>query len=326
MLVLSKKHLEINLSKDIPEKLSGYTIPNASPLYGKTPSGKYLFQKLSMPACAACTINFFSEEKDTIVVVKDKTFFWLQIQLENTLHCHAEQLGDITLHEWSMNFFFSTHIYFEIALADNSNYSTFTLAVPAYVVESFAREYPLVQEFEKRSKTGKPQRLTKTNTVCSFEIIDLIHSVQKKGLTVLTPEAITDLLVKVFSKASSAPAKKLNIDEKTISNIYALQKFLFEHLQEDYPRSALMKKFGLSHYHFNSGFTKIYGVTPFKLLKIFRMREVKEKLENNPLIVLKEIAYTFKYNSPDALLHAYKDIYGKYPSTHKPKDKDNANN
>jgi AraC-like DNA-binding protein len=326
MLVLSKKHLTINLSKDIPEKLSGYTIPNASPLYGKSPSGEYLFQKLSMPACAACFTNFFSDEKDTIVVVKDKTFFWLQIQLENTLHCHAEQLGDITLHEWSMNFFFSTHIYFEIALADNSNYSNFTLAVPAYLIESFARDYPLVQEFEKRSKTGKPQRLTKNNTVCSFEIMALIYSVQKKGLTVLTPEAITDLLVKVFSKASSAPAKKLNIDKKTLANIYLLKNFLSQNLHEDYPRSHLMKKFHLSYHHFTFGFPKIYGVTPFKLLKIFRMMEVKEKLEDNPLIVLKEIAYTFKYSSPDALLHAYKDIYGKYPSTHKPKDKDNGNN
>ena len=261
MLLLSKKHLEIHLSKEVPEKLSAYIIPTTTPLYGQTASGQYLFQKVSTPAYSVCIKNIFSNKQDTLVLVKEGASFCLLIQLENTLQYKVKN-DSIIMWEWAVNLFYTPKLYAEIPLLDHTNYTTFALFLPDYLIETFEKKYPGIADLKKNSTANKVQRLTKANGVCSFEIMEIIYNVLKEGFATLTPELISDLLTKVFDNDASLKKRQTDLNKELIQKIYALKNFLQKNLHENYSRDYLLEKFDLSRYHFNVSFAIIYHATP----------------------------------------------------------------
>lgn len=323
MLLISPEYLGIPLAQTIPPHLIQYEVPGSLPLYGQTPKCEYLFQNLKCKPFRASFINFFSLDEHDFEVLKKAPSFFIVVQLVNTLEVEFYKLRTTRHHEWSVNLFYGKNIHSKITLQRSKDYSTFILFIPTELVKRLCKNYPTVKRFYESQQSGKhlTEKLNE-HPICNFKTMDLISSLQTgQSNNFRTYVKLSHAIFELLSKKKLQ--KQCYVEKGMVEKIYALKKFMVEHLTENLTRKELSEKFDLSLYHFEKTFFKIYNATPFLLLRYYRMSAVKRELQQckhglkeceaqQSKPVLKELAakYHYTYN---AFLRAYRSIFRTNP-------------
>lgn len=312
MRLLSPEYLEIPLVELLPPHLENYKIPDSLPEYGKSPKGDYLIQSLHCKSFRASFINFFSLDEHEIELLQESSSFFVVVELVNTLEVEFYKLSK-TLHlEWSVNLLYVKNIHARISLERSKECSTFVLFIPPDLIKRLCKNYPRVKDFYESQQSGKhlTEKLFIVHPICNFKTMDLINSLQTaQSKNLITYVRLTHSIFELLSKKKLQ--KQSYVEKSIVEKIYALKKFMVEHLTEDHTRKELSEKFNLSLYHFEKAFFKIYNATPFLLLRYYRMSAAKRELQqrNNGL---KELAAKYHY-SYNAFLRAYRSIHRVNP-------------
>lgn len=315
MLLISPDYLEVNMSEYLPKIFDVYKIPNSRLLFGQNKKAKYLFQDIYTTSNRICFINIFSDKAHTFYLLKHTPTYYIQIQLQNSLDCKYKNVPDGIMYEWSINLFHSNKMFGEINVNEKSNYSTAIIFIPDSTIKKFATRYQGIKKFEQKKELSEHTiKLFSGNAICSFEIIDLIKYIkQDSKFQYDNIDKLINLSFELFNQKRLP--KQIQINESIVKKIYALKNYMVENSTKDFTRNQLTKDFKLSYYYFDKGFAKIYSVTPFRLLKYYRMSEVIDQIKNNQK-TLKELAahYNYSYNS---FIKAFHNIYKKHPTNYK---------
>lgn len=318
MLLISPDSLHIAMSETLPAVLDGFKISNSTPLYGSTLKGKYLFQDLYCKKFHACFINLLAATNHKIILLKKAPEFFLMVQLKNTLECEFFNLTNGQHHEWSINFFHSTNIFAEINLHKDKSYTTFILFIPPEVVRRLCKHYTTIERFyELQNDSTTTSRLHKGNPICNFQVMDLIQAIQydRRFISIKTYVELVTASFELLNKKGIH--KQKHVEDKALQKIYDLKAYMLENITDNFSRTDLCKKYNLTLYYFENGFSNIYHAPPFLLLRFYRMSKVKHEIEKHNT-GLKELAAKFHY-SYNAFIRAYQSIYKQHPTTHKSK-------
>lgn len=313
MDLMSPEFFTIGLSHSLPPHLDSRKIAHSKPLYGVTAKGEYLFQNFSLKTFHASFFTLLSTGKHEITYLKQAPSFFITVQLVNTLECKFFNLPKSEHLEWAINLFFASNAYAEMSLNKLQEYEAFMLFVPPDIVKELSEKFPLIKTFynEQTNKDGT-SRLFTNNAICSFKVMDMINCFQRnEEKTIKVYIELIDACLELLSK-KSIPKQK-HIDVETTKKIYALKKFMLEHVTEKLHRPYLCEMFDLSIHHFEKTFSHIYGVAPFSFLRFCAMSKVKELIQTTDL-PLKEIAVTFGYTYT-SLLRAYKAVFKVHPKS-----------
>lgn len=312
MRLLSPEYLEIPLAELLPPHLENYKIPDSLPEFGNSPKGDYLIQSLYFKAFRASFINLFSLDEHEIELLQESPSFFVVVELVNTLEVEFYKLSKALHYEWSVNLLYAKNIHARISLEQSKECSTFVLFIPPDLVERLCKKYPPVQRFYESQQNGKhlTEKLFHQPPICNFKTMDLINALQiGQSNTLRTYVKLSHAVFELLSKKNLQ--KQCYVEKGMIEKIYALKKFMLEHITENLTRNELSEKFNLSLYHFEKTFFKIYNATPFLLLRYYRMRAAKCELQQGKS-GLKELAAKYHY-SYNAFLRAYRSIYRVNP-------------
>lgn len=323
MLLISPDYLEIGMSNQLPATLTGYKIPNSHILYGETKKGRYLFQDIYTPLNRICFVNIFSDKDHVFYLLKHTPTYYIQIQLENSLHCHYANLPDAIMYEWAINLFHAKNQFTEISAKENNNYSLIIIFIPDNFIKKLATVHPVIKKFEQaQENTEHTTKLFSGNAICSFEIIDLINDIKENN--VLQQDAINKLTKCALNLLTQKRlTKQSHVETKLVNKIYSLKNYMVENLTTNYHRNDLTKQFKISNYHFDKTFHKIYNLTPLRLIKHYRMSEAVKEIQNNNT-ELKAIAARYNYNY-HSFRRAFFSIKKKMPANYRTLQPDNKN-
>ncbi|OJU74565.1 MAG: hypothetical protein BGO09_02945 [Bacteroidetes bacterium 47-18] len=314
MLLFSPEYLDVKTAKEMPCILAGYEVKNSSPLYGESPEGKYLFQDIYTGTLHGCFINVLPQHAHRFFISKENAGYFLLIQLHNNLSCHFQGIDNINFYEWGINLFAAKKLHVEINVCNE--FSTFVLFIPDKLFNRCAGHYPFLRKIKRtHENTLHTVKLLPNNAICNFALIDLINDLRENE--VIKPEILND----VFKQAmqiicKDKGQKKINVPNDIAEKLQSLKQYMTANLSLNFQRNDLMNDFKISLYHFENSFQKIYNLTPFTLLKCYRMQGVKRGIKNNE--PLKEIAprYNYSYNT---VSKAFYSVYKKPPLYRKKK-------
>ncbi|MCP4441296.1 MAG: response regulator [Aureispira sp.] len=113
---------------------------------------------------------------------------------------------------------------------------------------------------------------------------------------------------------------KIEVLPKTISKedlkwIKRVEDFVQNNLSKTIDNEGLAKEFNQSARHFSRQLKKITGLPSAKYVKTIRLQTARTYLEQNTYTSIKEIAYTLGFASVSSFSKAYKQHFGKSPST-----------
>lgn len=318
MLLISPDSLNIAMSEILPAELDSLKIANSKPLFGSTLKGSYLFQDLYCKSFHACFINLFATSYHRLILLKKIPGFFIMVQLKNTLEYEFFNLTNGNQHEWSINFFYAKNIFAEINLHKDKSYTTFILFIPSETVRRLSKPFTTIQHFyELQNDNSTISRLHKGNPICNFQVMDLIQAIQFDR-HVISIKTYVELITASFELLNKKNLhKQKHVEDKALQKIYDLKEYMLERITENFTRKDLCKKYNLSLYYFENGFSSIYNAPPFVLLRFYRMSKAKHEIEKYNT-GLKELAAKFHY-SYNAFIRAYQSIYNQHPTIHKSK-------
>jgi AraC-like DNA-binding protein len=309
MLLFSPEYLGIRTTDILPLSVSGYKINNTVALYGETPEGKYLFQDIYTSNFHGCFINVFPEQTHRFFFSKNNTGYFLLVQLQNTLQCSFQGLPETNIYEWGINLFAASKLHAEIKVS--TDFSTFVLFIPDKYINRCAINSPVMKKFKRtHEQTTHTVKLLLNNAISNFAMIDLIN--EAKENETIKPETLNEIFKQAMKIVCSNRTPKQPMIPGTLADkMQSLKQYLANNITIDFDREHLLNDFKISVYHFENTFKKIYNVTPFTILKYYRMQQVKKELQQNKTS-LKELANRFHY-SYNAIGKAYKSVYKTLP-------------
>ncbi len=273
MVPYSKIHSKVSLSHEIPPHLRVLSIDGSKKLYGQSNTSEILVQSLTLPEYSMQFVKLIALGNETIMLAREQPAYFLVIQLQNTLHFSLPGLPGLRLLEWSFNLYYTSRFELEVIMKKDWQYETFYLVVPEAFIQYFSKQYETLWNFHTKTKDEAPRSLFPFPKTCPPEIIQSIISVKQKGMGELGLGFAEDLLTSIFQTADSLPYRRINYTDEVIERLYALRIFLQQHLETNFTKDELMQRFQLSTHQFNKGFSSIYSLTPFSLLKFLKHRE-----------------------------------------------------
>lgn len=109
------------------------------------------------------------------------------------------------------------------------------------------------------------------------------------------------------SNHSTKPDRGLDIDR-----IYQAKEILLQNWLNPPSVLELADRVGIYHMRLKGGFKEVFGTTPFKYLKEFRLEKAKEMLQDNQLTIV-AVANAVGYGNPGHFAAAFKRKYGMTP-------------
>ncbi|MBA4166127.1 MAG: helix-turn-helix transcriptional regulator [Chitinophagaceae bacterium] len=270
MVPYSKRHLKVLLSHIVPADWEQYAIGSSKPLYGEVKGARSLLQFQNLPEYSLYFLRLSASKNEKLIFVRDRSVFFLTVQLTNTLHFTMPEMHPLSLHEWAFNFFYTPDFSLEVDMKSDSFYETFFLMVPEAFLLYFSKQSALIRTFHQKTKDKKPRGLLPFSKVCSPEIIRSIVHVQQHGMQDLTMQFAENMLSDIFELSVSLPFTKIQYDDDVIERLYGLKAFLQNNPENGLSRSDMMQRFQLTATQFNHGFSSLYNLTPFAFLKYVR--------------------------------------------------------
>lgn len=128
-----------------------------------------------------------------------------------------------------------------------------------------------------------------------------------------TLELITLQFNQIQDSASNLTIQLRSLD---IESIYQAREILLQNWLEPPSILELAQQVGIYHMKLKRGFKEIFGTTPFKYLREYRLEKAKQLLQNKQLTIV-AVANAVGYANPGHFAAAFKRKYGVTPSEFK---------
>ena len=313
----STKRGEFHFIENIPPKAANLKLPGAKCKIATTidDNSFFLFQEFEEDGIKVRFCNFFSREKDSIILLTDPMTTF-RFAYSRSHHFHLPHLTKLQFHERSYNLFHAPLFSAEFSIGPNELYVFWDIILPIEYLQLFEQEFPVLSDFLKKVLTNLPAKLSLHNHVATTEIMrwadELIQwNYTEIGKRKKLSAIVHQLLLHSFQSIKQKPdntAVKLN--QQDIEKIYKIADLLY-HTDRKYTLQELSEKFKISTYKLDKGFKQIYNhsVLHHRLEEKMRLalRLVHDKQYN-----IKQVASMLDYY-PQNFVRAFKNRFGYTP-------------
>lgn len=113
------------------------------------------------------------------------------------------------------------------------------------------------------------------------------------------------------------PEEKPYFYKTQVEKTKAVQRFLAEHMDENFTQEALAQRFDLPLSALKQCFKSIYGATIWNWLVQYRMNQAAEMLLRDRDCTVAEIAGRVGYDSPSKFAIAFRKVMGQSPTEYR---------
>ena len=143
----------------------------------------------------------------------------------------------------------------------------------------------------------------------------LFHAAKKNNLQKMR-KLFIDILVSLNASETSLSFDYCNINVSTADKINDIRQYIEDHFQTHLSIEELAQKFSISTTSLKQNFKKLYGHSPYEVLKRYRMEIAAFKLRLSTEAIGK-IATEVGYENPSKFSAAFYSIYGVSPKDYR---------
>ncbi len=133
--------------------------------------------------------------------------------------------------------------------------------------------------------------------------------------------SIAELLIqkelKVRSDISSLPQLKLSSKTEILKRVTLMNEYIEDNFRNEISLDELSKISALSKYHALRCYQNIYKITPYKKVRILRLEESRQLIKTG--MSMTDIAFELSFSDVRSFSKAFKNYFGKAPSSFKEK-------
>jgi AraC-like DNA-binding protein len=130
--------------------------------------------------------------------------------------------------------------------------------------------------------------------------------------TFLDSRAIDLLRFTVESVDDPSHSMALALSAYEIMKLREAREYILEHLNDQVSVTELEQRAGLNSYAFRTGFTQLFGTTPYQFLIDQRLEKAKKLIEETDLPI-KAIATMISYKTDSAFINVFRSRFGITP-------------
>lgn len=167
------------------------------------------------------------------------------------------------------------------------------------------------------------ERFLDNQKMCRFtcgekklELFELLFEAAKKNDIRKIRKVFIDVLVELNDPETDLLPDYCNINDSTADKINDIRKYIEDHFQTHLSIEKLAKKFKISTTSLKQNFKKLYGHSPYEVLKRYRMEVAAFKLRLSTEAIGK-IASEVGYENPSKFSAAFHSIYGVSPKDYR---------
>ena len=114
--------------------------------------------------------------------------------------------------------------------------------------------------------------------------------------------------------AEMKPIERLLTEYESIA--FDVKDFILENLKEDFSIMALTEQFAISDKSLEKHFSALFGITPKKLITMFKLNQVHEELcyASEADVSVTDVAQRWGFSHLSRFSNTYKDVFGTFPS------------
>lgn len=163
------------------------------------------------------------------------------------------------------------------------------------------------------------ERFLDNQKMCRFtcgekklELFERLFEAAKKNDIRRMKKAFIDVLVGLNEVETGLLPDYCSINESTADKINDVRKYIEDHFQDHFSIEKLSEKFGISATSLKHNFKKLYGHSPYEVLKRYRMEVAASKLRISKENIGK-IGFEVGYENPSKFSAAFQSVYGVTP-------------
>lgn len=204
----------------------------------------------------------------------------------------------------------------DLFLPKDSRLETFDIHIPLSLLERYAGQSPVLDQFIGSIKYGRSGRLSPSPIALSPDIIHIIHQMQHCNFEGFTRKIYLESkvyeLIAVLHHRIHAVDHNVHLSKDDQEKIRAAASYIREHLDHPLTVLELARLVGTNQTKLKQGFKEIFGNTIFSYLQDLRMSHAQTHLLDTDLSV-QEIASLVGYNNSPNFSVAFKRYYGCSP-------------
>lgn len=288
--------------------------------------GRMLFQKISLSDMKLWISHYVMNYETVFYAEVPDPILEAHITLKNRMVQSLGRKKDTILDDREFNITYAPYMENRALFPVGGEYLTFDVHPSEFVLEKWSEDFPLLEKFLNKKLQG-PEHAIHLFGQRSFLDQEMAYVVNRMLKHLSLPDASRVLiealaleLLAMFLLRSNN--KKIPHKRHHNRHIEALlhARDIIEFEANNFDSEELFstevqiaEKVGLSLFQFMTGFKRIFGVTPYKLLLEIRLRKAQQLLRDKGNAVM-DVAMKTGFQTPEGLIRAYKRFFNITPS------------
>lgn len=308
---------DFSFSRNIPAILTRYLLPVSS---GVSVTSNEDIQVLLQESSAWSSKLYYAvyrTNRTTGLRIRDEgPFLFMYLALQHERRLEIEGLGPVHIREGQYNLLYSPFFDMNSIHEGGKEYITISLQYDRSALEEWTHYFPPLGAFLEKVDAGQPAMLLDEPQWINREVQDTIYRLthiprEIPGYQVyfdlLTRTLLFHLLLQAIQQQPASPYTHYEID-----GIHAARQMIRENIRRHFVIREIAQKVGVNEFKLKAGFRELFGNGVYEYLRLERMHEARELL-NNAARSIKEIAAITGYKSVNSFIKAFKKEFGLTP-------------
>jgi AraC family transcriptional activator of pyochelin receptor len=312
---------DFSFTRNIPAALTRYLLPVSS---GISATGNEDIQVLLQESAAWSSKLYhavYRAARPTELKIRDEgPFFFMYLVLQHDRRLEIDGLGPMHIKEGQYNLLYSPHFDMSSVHEAGKEYITMSLQYDRSALEEWTYYFPPLATFLSKVDAGQPAMLLDEHQWINREVQDTIYRLthiprEMPGYQVyfdlLARTLLFHLLLQAIQRQPASPYTHYEID-----GIHAAREMIRENIRHHFVIREIAQKVGVNEFKLKNGFRELFGNGVYEYLRLERMHEARELLQNATRSI-KQIAAQTGYKSVNSFIKAFKKEFGLTPGEYR---------
>lgn len=314
---------DIEIIHGLPEKYSPYKLSGTNAIMAHCSFGDMLFHHYKGDGFDIWKSNYLIERDATVTGRYGHPILEFTVMYESDAEMDLKGVIKRKVPVKAVDMFYVPYVENKASFKAGRKISTVDFHFYPSLLESYAKDFSLLNEFLEKVHKGQPARLFDSNQFVSQELDGIIKSMISFSFSdALAPNYyesyVNIILIHLLNKISGYNPALQKFNAKDIEIAHEARRLLTQSFDESYTINALCRKLQTNPFKLKTTFKYLFGTSIGKYKKAVLMDYAKQLLLSTDYS-LDEIALRLGYNSEQSFNTAFRNHFNRTPGTYRKK-------